>query len=83
MKPNIGDLVALQDISNWMNPRFRLGYIESINKWENGGYFIYFFDIESSVWYSEDYVNAFKENLNNLNRFDGRREIDWKPANTM
>ncbi len=77
MKHNVGDLVAMEDIKNWMNPVFLLGYIESIKV---GVYLVYFFDYENSIWYSENQIDAFKENLNHLDRYDGKREIDWKPG---
>lgn len=77
MKHQVGDLVALCDISNWMNPVYRLGYIESVKDEDN--YYIYFFYNEKVVWYSKHYVDAFKKNLEELNRFEGKRENDWKP----
>jgi hypothetical protein len=79
MKHNVGDLVAMEDVRNWMNPVFHLGYIVSIHQHPHGC-MIYFFDTESTIWYSEKYVDAFKENLNHLDKYDGKREIDWKPG---
>lgn len=79
MKHNVGDLVAVCDVSNWMNPVFHLGYIQSMLH-KPDTYLIYFFHTENTVWYSEDRVDAFKQNMKELNRFDGKREIDWKPG---
>ena len=78
MKHQVGDLIALCDISNWMNPVYHLGYIESIRDEDN--YYIYFFYNEKVVWYPKDSVDSFKKNLEELNRFEGKRENDWKPG---
>jgi hypothetical protein len=61
VKHNIGDLVAILDYNT---KKINLGYISRINKTGDlQGYFVYFFHWSKNIWYSEDYVDAFKSTL--------------------
>ena len=62
MKHNIGDLVARTD---GFGKKIKLGYISRITKIDGDGYYVYFFDWDKELWYSEDYVTTFKEVLEN------------------
>jgi hypothetical protein len=60
MKHNIGDLVARRDFKS---EEIKLGYISRMTKIDGHGYFVYFFDWDKETWYSEHYVDTFKETL--------------------
>lgn len=65
MKYQVGELVALLDISNQLKgPKYQLGYIESVRP--PGDYFVYFFHMEKTIWYSEHYIDTFKEILKDM-----------------
>jgi hypothetical protein len=60
MKHNIGDLVARRDI---VCEEIKLGYISRTTELYGYGYYVYFFDWNKDVWYSEKDVDTFKEVL--------------------
>jgi hypothetical protein len=60
MKHNIGDLVAIRDR---VDEDIKLGYISRITELYGFGYYVYFFDWDKDVWYSEKQVDTFKETL--------------------
>jgi hypothetical protein len=60
MKHNIGDLIARRDIHTG---DIILGYISRMTKIDGYGYYVYFFDWNKDVWYSEKDVDTFKEVL--------------------
>jgi hypothetical protein len=65
MKHQVGDLVVLWDVSNRLKgPKYHLGYIESVRP--PGDYFVYFFHMEKTIWYSEHFVDAFKQTLKDM-----------------
>jgi hypothetical protein len=65
MKYQVGELVALLDISDqFKEPTYHLGYIESVRP--PGDYFVYFFHMEKTIWYSEHFVDAFKQTLKDM-----------------
>lgn len=65
MKYQVGELVVLCDVSNRLKgPKYHLGYISNIKPPDN--YYIYFFNMEKEIWYSEHYVDAFKQTLKDM-----------------
>jgi hypothetical protein len=60
MKYKVGDLVARICFTS---EEIKLGYISRLTKIDGHGYYVYFFDLDKEVWYSEDYVDAFKQVL--------------------
>jgi hypothetical protein len=63
MKHNVGDLVARRDIDTG---EIKLGFISrSLAPTRTRGYYVYFFEWNNEVWYSEEYVDAFKQVLEN------------------
>ena len=66
MKHQVGDLVVLKDIRNYEKMIYRLGYIDSVSEREDGGYYVQFFYMDRPIWYSEFYIDAFKENLKEM-----------------
>jgi hypothetical protein len=60
MNHQVGDLVARRDREG---KDIKLGYISRITEIDGHGYYVYFFDWDKELWYSEDYVSAFKEIL--------------------
>ena len=62
MKHNIGDLVARRDFKS---EEIKLGYISRTTELYGLGCYVYFFDWDKDVWYSEKDVDTFKEVLEN------------------
>jgi len=60
MKHNIGDLVARICFTS---EEIKLGYISRTTELYGLGYYVYFFDWNKDVWYSEKDVDTFKEVL--------------------
>lgn len=65
MKHNVGELVAKRDR---VGEDIKLGYISRITKIDGDGYYVYFyyvyfFDCDKELWYSEHYVDIFKQVL--------------------
>jgi hypothetical protein len=59
-KHNIGDLVARCAM---YTGEIKLGYISGITSEYVQGYFVYFFDTEKDIWYSQVQVECFKRVL--------------------
>ena len=68
MKHNVGDLVAIIRRDNGNRRELSLGYISRTTSEYGHGYFVYFFDTEKDLWYSEDYVDTFKQVLESWNK---------------
>ena len=65
MKHNVGDLVARIRIDTENRQELSLGYISRITSEYGHGYFVYFFDIEKDLWYSENYIDIEIDNVCN------------------
>jgi hypothetical protein len=60
--PQVGDLVARRDI---VSEEIKLGYISRTTELYGFGYYVYFFDWDRDIWYSEKDVDRFKQVLEN------------------
>jgi hypothetical protein len=58
----VGDLVARRDI---VSEEIKLGYISRTTELYGFGYYVYFFDWDRDIWYSEKDVDRFKQVLEN------------------
>jgi len=68
MKHNIGDLVAIIRRDTGNSHELALGYISGITSEYGQGYFVYFFDTEKDIWYSQVQVDSFKRVLEYWNK---------------
>jgi hypothetical protein len=62
MKHNVGDLVTRFRIDTENRQELSLGYISGTPSYSHG-YFVYFFDCDKELWYSEKDVEHFKQVL--------------------